>query len=93
MKSINASKKEILFNLIIPSNKETIISSLKINISLCLIGVIQGEFLTSKAGLGYLIIYGTQIFNLNLVMTSIIILTIISYNMYIIINNKKSRNF
>ena len=93
MKSINASKKEILFNLIIPSNKETIISSLKINISLCLIGVIQGEFLTSKAGLGYLIIYGTQIFNLNLVMTSIIILTIISYIMYIIINNKKSRNF
>lgn len=92
MKSINASKKEILFNLIIPSNKETIISSLKINISLCLIGVIQGEFLTSKAGLGYLIIYGTQIFNLNLVMTSIIILTIISYIMYIIINNKKSRN-
>lgn len=93
MKSINASKKEILFNLIIPSNKETIISSLKINISLCLIGVIQGEFLTSKAGLGYLIIYGTQIFNLNLVMTSIIILTIISYIMYLIINQKKSRNF
>lgn len=93
MKSINASKKEILFNLIIPSNKETIISSLKINISLCLIGVIQGEFLTSKSGLGYLIIYGTQIFNLNLVMTSIIILTIISYIMYLIINNKKSRNF
>lgn len=93
MKSINASKKEILFNLIIPSNKKTIINSLKINISLCLIGVIQGEFLTSKAGLGYLIIYGTQIFDLNLVMTSIIILTIISYIMYLIINKKKSRFF
>ena len=89
LQSINASKKQILFNLVIPSNKETILSSLKINISLCLVGVIQGEFLTSKAGLGYLIIYGTQIFNLNLVMTSIIILTLISYIMYLIINKIK----
>ena len=88
LKTLNASKKDILINLIIPANKENIINSLKINISLCLIGVIQGEFLTSKAGLGYLIIYGTQIFNLNLVMTSIILLTIISYIMYLIINKK-----
>lgn len=89
LKTINASKKEIFLNLIIPSNKDIIKSSLKINISLCLVGVIQGEFLTSKAGLGYLILYGTQIFNLNLVMTSIIILTIISYIMYLIINKIK----
>lgn len=89
LQSIKASKKQILFNLVIPSNKETILSSLKINMSLCLVGVIQGEFLTSKAGLGYLIIYGTQIFNLNLVMTSIIILTLISYIMYLIINKIK----
>lgn len=89
LKTLNASKKEILFNLVFPANKDTIKSSLKINISLCLVGVIQGEFLTSKAGLGYLIIYGTQIFNLNLVMTSIILLTMISYIMYLFINKIK----
>lgn len=89
MKTINASKKNILFNLVIPSNKTTILNSLKINISMCLIGVIQGEFLTSKSGIGYLIMYGTQVFNLNLVMTSIIILTIISYIMYLIITKIK----
>ena len=49
---------------------------------MCLIGVIMGEFLTSKAGIGYLILYGSQIFNLNLVMTGIFLLIIISILMY-----------
>ena len=56
---------------------------------MCLIGVIQGELLTSKAGVGYLIMYGTQVFNLNLVMTGIILLIIISYTLYLIIINIK----
>ena len=63
-------------------NKKIILNTLKINISMCLIGVIMGEFLTSKAGIGYLILYGSQIFNLNLVMTGIFLLIIISIVMY-----------
>ena len=89
LKTFNATKKDILFKLVIPSNKNTILNTLKINISMCLIGVIQGELLTSKAGIGYLIMYGTQVFNLNLVMTGIILLIIISYTLYLIIINIK----
>ena len=86
LKTFNASKKEILFNLVIPSNKATILSTLKINISMCLIGVITGEFLTSKSGIGYLILYGSQVFNLNLVMCGIFILLLISFIMYKLIS-------
>lgn len=82
LQTFKASKKKILLNVVIPSNKETIINTLKINISMCLIGVIMGEFLTSKAGIGYLILYGSQIFNLNLVMTGIFILLILSVILY-----------
>lgn len=82
LKSFSASKYQILTKCVIPSNYPTIISALKINISMSLIGVIMGEFLVSKKGLGYLIMYGSQVFNLNLVMSSIIILIIISFIMY-----------
>ena len=82
LKTFNASKKDILMYVILPSNKNIILSSFKINISMCLIGVITGEFLTSKAGIGYLILYGSQVFNLNLVMSGIILLTCISYLLY-----------
>ena len=71
--------------LIIPSNYHTIINSLKINVGMSLVGVIMGEFLTSKAGLGYLILYGSQVFNLNLVMSGIILIIIISFLIYEII--------
>lgn len=82
MKSFKASKYQILKYLVIPSNYKTVISSFKLGISMSLIGVITGEFLVSKAGLGYLIIYGTQIFNLDLVMSGIILLIVISYILY-----------
>ena len=85
LKTFNASKLDILYYLVIPSNKNNILNTLKINISMCLIGVVTGEFLTSKAGIGYLILYGSQIFNLNLVMTGIFLLMIISITMYKII--------
>ena len=81
-KTFNASKISTLINVVIPENKKIILNTLKINISMCLIGVIMGEFLTSKAGIGYLILYGSQIFNLNLVMTGIFLLIIISILMY-----------
>ena len=85
IKSFGASESQIIFNLIIPSSMETIFSTLKLNISMSLIGVIMGEFLSSKAGIGYLILYGTQVFNLNLVMTGIFLLLILSYVLYLII--------
>ena len=84
--TFKATKYQILFYLVIPHNKENIISSLKLNISMSLIGVIMGEFLVSKAGIGYLILYGTQVFNLNLVMSGIILIMIISFIIYEIIN-------
>lgn len=86
LKSLNAKKIQILTNLVLPNSYPTIISSLKINISMTLIGVIMGEFLVSKEGIGYLITYGSQVFNLNLVMSGIIILLIVSYLMYLIVS-------
>ena len=82
LKMFNSSKIDILYYLVIPSNKKVILNTLKINISMCLIGVITGEFLTSKSGIGYLILYGSQVFNLNLVMSGIVILMVISIIMY-----------
>ena len=84
--TFKATKLQTLIYLVIPHNKETILSSLKLNISMSLIGVIMGEFLVSKAGIGYLILYGTQVFNLNLVMSGIILIMIISFIIYEFIN-------
>lgn len=81
-KSFNASKFQILTKIVIPANISTFINSLKINIGLSLVGVISGEFLISKAGLGYLITYGGQVFKLDLVMSSVIILGIVAGLMY-----------
>ena len=92
LNTFNATKKDILFYVVIPSNKSTIINTLKINISMCLIGVIMGEFLTSKAGIGYLILYGSQVFNLDLVMTGIFLLMIISIIMYKVISEISKRS-
>ena len=85
MESFNASKWQILKYLVIPYNYHVIISSLKINVGMSLVGVIMGEFLVSKAGIGYLINYGSQVFNLNLVFAGIIILLIVSYLMYLVV--------
>lgn len=86
LKSFNATKWQIFKIVILPSSYTTIISSLKINISMSLIGVIMGEFLISKEGIGYLIMYGSQVFNLNLVMSGIIILMIVSIIMYKVVS-------
>lgn len=86
LKTLGANKFQILKYLILPSNYPTIISSLKINISMSLIGVITGELLVSKKGIGYLIMYGSQVFNLDLVLSGIVILMIVSYIMYLIIS-------
>ena len=82
-KTFKANKFQILTKIIIPANIATFINSLKVNIGLSLVGVISGEFLVSKAGLGYLIVYGGQVFKLDLVMTSVIILGIVAGLMYL----------
>ena len=82
-KTFNASKFQILTKIVIPANISTFINSLKVNIGLSLVCVISGEFLVSKAGLGYLIVYGGQVFKLDLVMASVIILGVVAGLMYL----------
>lgn len=91
LKSFKATKFQIFKLVVFRSNIKNLISTLKINISLSLIGVIMGELLVSKKGLGYLITYGSQTFNLNLVITSIVILGIMSYILYLIIDRIEKR--
>lgn len=86
MKSLKANKRQIFFKLVLPNSFSAIINSLKINVSMSLIGVIMGEFLVSKKGIGYLILYGSQVFNLSLVISGIFILCIISAFMYYIVS-------
>ena len=86
LQSWKATKWQIYQKVIMPSSLQTILNALKINISMSLIGVITGEFLVSKEGIGYLIMYGSQVFNLDLVMTGIIILAIVATIMYYMIN-------
>lgn len=85
LKSFKAKPHQIFFKLILPSNYNNLINVCKVNIGLIFIGVIMGEFLVSKAGVGYLIMYGSQIFNLNLVMTGIILLSIMATLLYYLI--------
>lgn len=80
--TFNANKFQVFTKVVFPSNISTLINALKVNIGLSLVGVISGEFLVSKAGLGYLIVYGGQVFKLDLVMTSVIILALVATAMY-----------
>lgn len=82
LKTFGASKLQILLHLIIPASIPTLVSALKINVGLSWVGVIMGEFLVAKEGLGFLIVYGGQISQLDTVMMSIIILSFLAYLMY-----------
>ena len=86
MKTLGAKKYQIFYKLVLPSNFSTIISAAKINVSMSLIGVIMGEFLVSKKGIGYLILYGSQVFNLSLVISGIFILCIVAAIMYYLVS-------
>ncbi len=85
--TLGGVKKDTIFKVIIPSSIPIILSNMKVNIGLCLVGVIIGEFLAAKNGLGYLIIYGSQVFQLDLLIMSIIILCIISMFLYLLIQS------
>lgn len=82
LKSMNASKIQILTKIVFPSNIINIISTIKIALGLSFVGVIVGEFLSSNNGLGYLIMYGGQVFKLDLVMMGIFILSSIAFSLY-----------
>jgi NitT/TauT family transport system permease protein len=80
--TLGGRKKDVLFKVVLPSNIPSIISQMKVNIGLSLVGVIIGEFLAARAGLGYLIIYGSQVFKLDWVIMSIVILCIVATGLY-----------
>ena len=82
IKSFGADRKQIFLKVVFPSNLPVLFQSLKVNIGLSLVGVIAGEFLVSKAGLGYLIVYAGQVFRMDMVMMSVIILGVIAFVMY-----------
>ena len=80
--TFGANKIQVFTKIVFPSNIPALLNVLKVSIGLSMVGVITGEFLVSKAGLGYLIVYGGQVFKLDLVMTSVIILGIVATLMY-----------
>ena len=81
-RTFGAGKLKTFVKIVFPFNLHTLFNCLKINIGLSLVGVIAGEFLVSRAGLGYLIIYGGQVFQMDLVMTSVIVLAILAAFLY-----------
>ena len=85
LKSMGATKLQILIKLVIPNSLPTFISCLKINVGMAWIGSIMGEYLTSRQGIGYLIVYGGQVFKLDLVMASTVILCVLAGLMYALV--------
>lgn len=82
MRSLGATRGQILWMLVFPASFPTLFNTLKVNVGLSWVGVIMGEFLVSRAGLGYLIVYGSQVFNMDLVMASVVILAAAAVVMY-----------
>ena len=85
LQTMGATKYQILTKLVIPQSFPDIVSVLKINVGMSWVGTIMGEYLVSKAGLGYLIVYGGLIFKLDLVMTSIVVLCVLASLMYFLV--------
>ncbi len=86
LKTYRANKFQILFKLILPANFANILNIIKINIGMSWVGVMVGEFLVSREGIGYLTMYGSQVFKLDLVMMCVILLAFIAFLMYEIVN-------
>ena len=84
LQTFGANKIQILFKLVLPSNVNNLLSIFKINIGLTWVGVIVGEFLVSRFGIGYLVVYGGQVFKMDLVMMGVFVLAILAFIMYLI---------
>ena len=82
IRSLGGNRIHILTKVLLPGSIPLILANMKVNIGLCLVGVIIGEFLAAKQGLGYLIIYGSQVFQMDMVVMSIILLCIMSAALY-----------
>ena len=83
--TLGGSRRDTFFKVVLPASVPTILSSMKVNIGLALVGVIIGEFLAARRGLGYLIIYSSQVFQLDVLITSILLLCIIAMGLYQIV--------
>lgn len=90
LKSFGATKWQCFKEAIFPATLPTMISTLKVNVGLSWVGVIVGEFLVAKQGLGYLIIYGFQIFDFTLVMSSLVLIAIVAAIMYKLVEKLES---
>lgn len=86
IQTLGGNKWQIFIKVVFPGNIPTFLSIAKVNIGLALVGVIIGEFLAGRRGLGYLIIYGSQVYQLNLVIMSIVILCLIAVLIYSLLN-------
>lgn len=82
MKTLGATRLQTFLKVILPASVPTLIGALKLSVGMSWVGVIVGEYLVSKAGLGYLIVYGGQVFKLDLVMASIVVLCALAAIMY-----------
>lgn len=91
LKSMHANKFQILRKLVLPNSMPDFVSVLKINVGMSWVGSIMGEYLTSKAGLGYQIVYGGQIFKMDLVMSSTLILCVLAFGMYFLVSLLEKR--
>ncbi|MBQ6921534.1 MAG: ABC transporter permease subunit, partial [Clostridia bacterium] len=85
LRTFGANKFQIMTKLVIPGSLPTFISMLKISVGMAWIGSIMGEYLVSRAGLGYLIVYGGQVFKLDLVMASTVVLCVLATVMYLLV--------
>ncbi|WP_230559057.1 ABC transporter permease [Variovorax paradoxus] len=83
--TLGASRAQVLRMVVLPGSVPTLIAALKMNIGLSLVGVIVGEFQSASEGLGFLIVNGSQVFKLNIVMTAIVVLALMSALMYLVI--------
>jgi NitT/TauT family transport system permease protein len=83
--TFGGTKAQILRKVVLPGSVPTFIAALKVNAGLSLVGVVVGEFQSANRGLGFLIQYGSQIFKMNIVMTAVTVLAIVSSLMYLAI--------
>lgn len=95
IQTLGGNRMDCLRLVVIPASLENILSIIKVNIGLCLVGVIIGEFLAARAGLGYLIIYGSQVFKMDWVLLGIILLCVIAMILYLVLQKieKKFQSF
>jgi NitT/TauT family transport system permease protein len=82
LRTFGATRGQILRLVVLPASVPTIIAALKVSVGQSLVGVIMGEFLVSQAGLGYLIVYGGQVWKMNLILGSLTVLCLVSIALY-----------